>query len=180
MDDFEYKNYRAEQSLMNCGFSPESIASIKSTRVVTHNGTQHVIRNEQSHLFENSAPKTEIKDYPRPSPSTIEQNAVNKMDQNLIQQLTEQQQMQTQQFSRFKQYADNRILQLENQMGQVMERLKVATEIINTLKSNSEASANRARLNQGTTKDPVKEAIDRNGVAPADVSIEKMFYFGNT
>ncbi len=179
MDDFEYKNYRAEQSLMNCGFSPESIASIKSTRVVTHNGTQHVIRNEQSHLFENNTPKTEITDYPK-SNSTIEENAVNKMDQNLIHQLTEQQQMQTQQFSRFKQYADNRILQLENQMGQVMERLKVATELINTLKSNSEASANRARINQGTSKNPVKESIDRNGVAPADVSIEKMFYFGNT
>ncbi len=27
--------------------------------------------------------------------------------------------------------------------------------------------------------EPAKQPIDRNGVAPADVSIEKMFYFGN-
>lgn len=32
---------------------------------------------------------------------------------------------------------------------------------------------------QPQEKEPARSPIDRNGVAPADVSIEKMFYFGN-
>lgn len=35
------------------------------------------------------------------------------------------------------------------------------------------------RLQPTQEREPSKEAIDRNGVAPADVSIEKMFYCGN-
>ncbi|MGE0793202.1 MAG: hypothetical protein AB7V77_03430 [Candidatus Woesearchaeota archaeon] len=165
MNDTDYKNYMAQQTLANCGLNQDSIAAIQATKVVTHNGSQHVIHNAQGHMFE----KMDVGGG----------NAVSNLPDSRV--LVEQIQIQQQQFSRFKQHADSRILQLESQMSQVMEKLKTAVEVINTLKSNSEASANRARLSEATgRRDPVTEAIDRNGVAPADVSIEKMFYFGNT
>jgi len=173
----DYRGFQAEQTLLNCGFSPESIQAITSTRVVTHDGQQRVIRNDQANLFESSTPRTaNIIDTPRRTTPTIEEqkNTASVVNTELVEELKAQQN----QFSRFKQYADNRIVVLESQMGQVMEKLKEAVEVINTLKSNHDAAGNRAKLAQGTNKDPVKEAIDRNGVAPADVSIEKMFYFG--
>ncbi len=158
MNDTDYKNYRAEQILSQCGLNQDSINSIKSTSVVTHNGSQHVIHNSQSHLFD----KKDV--------NTVDMSNANEL-------LAVHQQ----QFSRFKQYADTRIMRLESQMSQVMEQLKTATDIIQTLRSNSQAANNRAQLEQNNApRDPVKEAIDRNRVAPADVCIEKMFYFGNT
>lgn len=162
MNNSDYRGFQAEQTLLNCGFSPESIQSITSTRVVTHDGTQRVIRNDQTHLFENQKSET-------PNSSLSSNNS----------QLSEELYQQHQQFSRFKQFADNRIMKLENQMCAVLEQLKLATEVINTMKSNMNASANRERIAQGSNKEAVTEAIDRNGVAPADVCIEKMFYFGN-
>lgn len=165
MTDSEYKNYRAEQILSQCGLSEDSINSIKSTRIVTHNGAQHVIHNSQSHLFENQNTNT----------SNTPNTSIQMINNDLMNELASQQQ----QFARFKQFADARIMKLENQMGHVLEQLKLSTEIIQTLKSNSEASFNRAKLAEGTArKDPVTQAIDRNNVAPADVCIEKMFYFG--
>jgi len=164
MNDTNYKNYRTEQTLMDCGFNPDSIESIRSTGVVTHNGQQHVIHKSQKHLFD----KQDCK---------VKEDSINENNFKLAQELIQQQKV----FSRFKQYSDTRIMKLESQMSHVLEQLKTATEIIKTLKSNNQAASNRAKIQESKEgKEPSVESIDRNKVAPADVCIEKMFYYGNT
>jgi hypothetical protein len=197
MNNNDYRGFAAEQTLLNCGFSPESISAITSTRIVNHNGQQVVMKESQLGLVQPSAPiqqsrpidNLSIVNQRNPAENiitvsreqrdkSIQQSSLNETHIQMINSLNEQLTMQTQQFSRFKQYADGRIIHLESQMGDVLEKMKTALDIIQTLKSNSEAAKNREKLNQGSDKTPATQAIDRTGVAPADVSIDKIFYCG--
>lgn len=164
MNDTMYKNYRAEQDLINCGLTADSIAAIRSTQVVTHNESQHVMHNSQAHTF---------------SDEHVSNNTENYSDSSAnVTHLQNELQIVKQQFSRYKNYADNRIATLEREMTNVLKQLKNVVEVVTTLKSNSQAAANRAKLAQGNDKEASEAPVDRNNVAPADVAIEKMFYFG--
>ncbi|MCF7799079.1 hypothetical protein K9M74_04185 [Candidatus Woesearchaeota archaeon] len=153
----DYSQYRIEQELRNCGFSQESVNSIKDTTIINRNGAQHVIPATQCHLDENQTKTTVVGEEAR-----------------LARQLEDQQNM----FSRFKQFTDGRIMTLERGLTTAQEVIKDMQNKLLTLQSNQQAQVNAAapvRQNQA----PATEAIDRNNVAPAQVQVDKIFYCGD-
>jgi len=157
------KQYYAQRELKNCGFTPESIEAIKSTTIITRNGAQHVVPESQKFLDETS---TNV---------TIETENENAIIQSLQQQLKDQQRM----FSRFKQNADQRILQLEMALSKTMDQLNGLNEAVQTMKSNAKANELAASFANRQDAKPSENPIDRNGVAPSQVQVEDIFYSGS-
>ena len=165
MEQQQMKQYYAQKELRNCGFTPESIDAIQSTTVITRDGMQHVVPTSQSHLDQASQ---------RQAQTTIQEEGQHSILQSLQQQLQDHQKM----FSRFKQFSDQRIMQLEHNLGKAMEELKTMHEVVMTLKSNAGASAKAAAVANRVDGKPSENAIDRNNVAPSKVQVEDIFYSG--
>ncbi len=159
------RQYQAQRELANCGFTPESIQAIQSTTVITRNGSQHVVPLSQRHLDESS----------QTANVTIEADSSETIINSLQQQLLDGQRM----FSRFKQNADNRIMQLEINLSKAIEQIKSLNETVSTLKSNARASELVDHYANRSDAKPSEKPIDRNRVAPADVQVENIFYSGS-
>lgn len=171
MEQQQMKQYYAQRELRSCGFTPESINAIQSTTVITRDGVQHVVPTSQSHLDQSSqytAPQQQ-------APTQINVDGQHQIIQSLQQQFQDQQKM----FSRFKQFSDQRIMQLEQNLSKTMEQLKTMHEVVMTLKSNAGAGAKAAAVANRVDGKPSTEAIDRNRVAPSEVQVEDIFYSGN-
>lgn len=149
--------YRTEQDLLGQGFSRESLDAIRSTTIITRNGAQHVVPESQSYLDEKTA-----------SQEAISENSPQLMA--LRSQFDQQQKL----FSRHKQMSDSRIMQLEQHISKMTEQMKEMHNIVQTMRSNK--SSQKTVVKENTQ--PETEAIDRNGVAPADVQVDKIFYCG--
>ena len=124
MDPSQYADFQTEKDLHNCGLTQDSIEAIKATSIVTHNGAQHVVPESQSGRFDH----TEIR-------GTEKTSFSDSSEPFLRRQLDEQQQM----FSRFKNYADKRISNLENGLQQAVTELNDMKREVETLKSNQRA-----------------------------------------
>ena len=170
MEQQQMKQYYAQRELQNCGFTPESINAIQSTTVINRNGMQHVVPTSQSHLNEASqrTQQTGVQ-------TEMDNNGLNPILQSLQQQFQDQQKM----FSRFKQFSDQRIMQLEQHLSKTMEQVKNMHETVMTLKSNAGAGANAAKYANRIDGKPATQAVDRNNVAPSEVQVEDIFYSGN-
>ncbi|MCA9477699.1 MAG: hypothetical protein KC535_00955 [Nanoarchaeota archaeon] len=178
MDVVNYKDLQAERDLIRCGLSEDSINAIRATTVVNHNGAQHVVPNSQAGLFEQQEQKDQ---------SSIHiEDATGKISQDVIvafqQQLQEQQRM----FSRFKQFSDQRITSLERDLAKAQETIKEMSNKLTTMASNQQARVNQQASNhiqpvaqqQTQSRPPSSTPVDRNGVAPESVQIDKIFYCG--
>ena len=106
--------------------------------------------------------------------TNISSDGQNSILQSLQQQMQDQQRM----FSRFKQFSDQRIMQLEHHLGKALEQLKTMNEVVMTLKSNAGAGAKAAAVANRVDGKPSESAIDRNNVAPSQVQVEDIFYSG--
>lgn len=73
----------------------------------------------------------------------------------------------------------NRIYALEKEVGELALKLKKATEFMEKLNDKDVVSRSREALYSMQNRKPVDRPIDRNNVAPKDVDIQKIFYFGN-
>jgi hypothetical protein len=163
MQTSEIQTLRTEQDLLNCGFSEESINSIRNTTVITRDGAQHVVPTSQSYLQEERGAK------PQQQTSIVETDSA-----RLAQQFDDQQRM----FSRFKQYTDGRIMTLERGLTAAQEIIKDLQNKMLTMKSNHQAQSYEDAPVKQPSK-PLDKAIDRNKVAPADVQVDKIFYCGD-
>lgn len=163
------KQYYAQRELQNCGFTPESINAIQSTTIITRNGMQHVVPASQSHLHE--APQ-------RTQQTSVQTEINNNESKQILQSLQQQFQDQQRMFSRFKQFSDQRIMQLEHHLEKTMKQLKEMQETVMTLKSNAGAAAKAASFANRAENKPLSVAIDRNRVAPSEVQVEDIFYSG--
>jgi len=161
MQQASLTGFRAEQELRNCGFTPESINAIRATTVITRNGMQHVVPESQQDLNQRSKQSTGAKRMEAASTSNIEMEFAN------------QQKM----FSRFKQFTDNKIMNLESNLSKAIKQINEMQQTILTLKSNQAAQIS---ANGPTKKDraPATQAVDRNRVAPSEVQVENIFYCG--
>jgi ribosomal protein L9 len=73
----------------------------------------------------------------------------------------------------------NRIHSLEKEVGELALKLNKSLEFIEKIKDKEIVSASRNAANNRIEKEPSEKPIDRNNVAPKDVDIKKIFYFGN-
>lgn len=173
MDVANYKEFLAQRDLAACGLTEESINAIRSTSVVNHNGSQHIAPSSQASKFTQTENPKQDEDPTSTIPTTVLST--------LQTQLQEQQKM----FSRFKQYTDSRITSLERQLASAQETINNMSNRVNTLASNARASqppSNNVQAvaqTQTTQKAPSEKPIDRNGVSPESVQIDKIFYYGN-
>lgn len=147
----EYAQYRTEQELLNCGFSQESLHSIKDTNTTA-----------ESRIMSSAHQQNDKQQ----DPANIEHTM-------LVKQLDDQQKL----FARFKQYTDGRIMTLERGLSAAQEVIKDMHTKITTLQSNSHAQARQATGAKQENK-PADKAIDRNNIAPAQVQVDKIFYCG--
>lgn len=179
MDVVNYKELQAQRELQACGLTQESINAIKATSVVSYNGAQHVVPNSQLGNFERSSMRDQT--------AIRVEDSTGKLSQDVIVALQTQFQEQQQMFSRFKQFSDQRITSLERQLASALEAIKDMSHRIDTVSSNNMARAalspssnNVAPVAQGqsTHREPLSVPIDRNGVAPESVQIDKIFYCG--
>jgi hypothetical protein len=195
MDISNYRQYQAEQDLLKCGLSVDSINAIKSTSVVDRDGAQHVVRNsEVSSLAE--------------SPTQVSASSDDHSLQSIASQLAEQQRM----FSRHKRFSDERLSTVERQLSSALSALKEVTAELQAVKSNARARAtfnqrdpssqplqqqapaqqseqSQAQLGPNVHPAGAKEIptqsrgkgtpIDRNGFSSESVQIENIFYCGN-
>lgn len=165
----ELRQYHAQQELRNCGFTPESINAIKSTTIITRNGAQHVVPASQKHLDQSSS-----KSFFQSSNVSSDSNS-NSALESLQQQFLDQQRS----FSRFKQFSDRRIMELEHQLSKTMTQVKDMVETVKTLKSNAGVAQRVSANINRKDKEPMTQAIDRNNVAPSTVRVEDIFYSGS-
>ncbi len=93
------KDFKAQQELKSCGFTPESINAIQSTKVITRDGAQHIVPGSQAYLDQQKAQSTQS------PPTTVTSSG----DADLLVQLQEQKML----FSRHKNYTDQRLMKLE-------------------------------------------------------------------
>ena len=179
MDAVNYKELQAQRDLQACGLTQESINAIRATTVVNHNGAQHVVAHSDVGKFEHAQQQLQTSIQVEDATGAIPQQIINSLQQQFV----DQQRM----FSRFKQFSDQRITSLERQVAQYAETIKDLTSKVNTLVSNQQARAVQSQTSQAVagvaqketvTKAPSTQPIDRNGVSPDSVSIDKMFYCG--
>ena len=161
MQQANLAEFRAEQDLRNCGFTPESINAIRATTVITRNGMQHVVPESQQGLNQKLNQTTGATKMEATTASNMEIEFAN------------QQRM----FSRFKQFTDNKIMNLESNLSKAIEQIKEMQQTMLTLKSNQSAQIN-AGAPAKKTRAPSTQAVDRNRVAPSEVQIENIFYCG--
>lgn len=180
MDVVNYKELQAQRDLERCGLTQDSINAIRATSVVTHNGAQHVVPNSQVGNFVQAQQQDQAAIHVEDATGQVAQSVL----QALRLQLEEQQRM----FARFKQFADSRITSLERQLASAQETIKDMSNRINTIASNHNARASHSpssghvqavAQHQSTQRAPSDKPIDRNGVAPESVQIDKIFYYGN-
>ncbi|MFW5977177.1 MAG: hypothetical protein ACOCQQ_01550 [Candidatus Nanoarchaeia archaeon] len=162
--DLYPKDFKAQQELKSCGFTPESINAIQSTKVITRDGAQHIVPQGQEHLDEKSSPVTN---------KTI---ICSSQDSNLLDQLQNHQKL----FSRHKNYTDQRLLKLETALSAAQQTIKELHTTMMTMKSNQNASQERDRqfARAENTKEPSNKPIDRNKIAQSEVQVDKIFYCG--
>ena len=164
--DIYPKDYQAHRELRNCGFTPESINAIQSTKVITRDGAQHIVPDSQAHLHQGSPRSSQQ----APVTSVLES------DNALLAQLNEQKML----FSRHKNYTDQRLMKLETSLSRAQQIIKDLHSTVMTMKNNQQASSERER--QFARADnfvaPCDKPIDRNRVAPSDVQVDKIFYCG--
>lgn len=164
--DLYPKDFKAQQELKSCGFTPESINAIQSTKVITRDGAQHVVPGSQAHLDEQKARVTQAQQ------SALESSG----DANLLAQLQDHQRL----FSRHKNYTDQRLMKLETALSAAQQTIKELRTTVMTMRSNQQASQERERqfARAENTNEPSDKPIDRNKVAPSQVQVDKIFYCG--
>lgn len=178
MDAVNYKNLQAERDLLRCGLTEESINAIKATTVVNHNGSQQVVPNSQVGIYEQAEQQDQSSIHIEDHTGEISENVVAALQI----QFKEQQQM----VSRFKHFSEQRITSLERQLSSALETIKNMSNRINTMASNQQARSKQATsgtiqsVAQKSTenKAPSDKPVDRNGVSPESVQIDKIFYCG--
>lgn len=79
------------------------------------------------------------------------------------------------QTERHLQIQKNKILTLEKEVSELRNELSKATSIIYRLQDKEVVERSREALLNRRDKPPVDRPIDRNGVAPADVQLSKIF-----
>ncbi len=172
MNQEDFRKYQTEKELQACGLSAESINAIRSTTVITRDGMQHVVPESQAHLDET--------------------NSSSVSEATLTQQVLDVSKM----FSRFKQFADKRIADLEKAVSQLQAQVKENQQELLTLKSNHHArSQTPSNLEEAYAQEATHEktmeirsspkrqssstkGIDRNNISPDQVQVEKIFYSG--
>jgi len=160
MEQASLQEFRATQDLQNCGFTPESINAIRATTVITRDGTQHVVPQAQEHLNQGRKEHTEAREMEAAS-------------MNIEVEFANQQRM----FSRFKQFTDSKIMNLESNLTTAITQIKEMQQTMLTLKSNQMAQ-HTATMPAKEGRAPVTNMIDRNKVAPSEVQVESIFYCG--
>jgi len=78
---------------------------------------------------------------------------------------------------RFQQINKNRLYSLEKEVSELREKLGKTTEIIERINDVEVVQRTRDALSSRRDKPPADKPIDRNGVAPKDVQIDKIFNF---
>jgi len=157
MSATNYMDFRVEQDLLNCGLTPDALTAVRATSPIP-----------------DQCKMPDIESAPPSMDETMVQSESGET-LKLLKQLSEQQQS----FSRFKQFSDNRMMKLEHQLTSALEQLKHVSETITTLKSNQQARQVRQEATQTAKENFSEEPIDENNVAPADVRVDKIFYYGN-
>ncbi len=117
---------------------------------------------------------------------TKKQETINKEQLTLSQSVTlkrlaEELQKQKEQFEHYKSVAEMKFSALSKDLLELTIQLKESKKTIEKLKDQLEVAKTREALiqyNKGDKK-PLDKPIDRNGVAPKDVMIEKIFNFSN-
>jgi len=87
----------------------------------------------------------------------------------------------TQKFKKEIEDLKTKISGFESEIGSLRSKLMSSQQqpIRPVMQEESSKPQTRLNVQEHSRPETSKEAIDRNGVAPADVSIEKMFYCGN-
>ncbi len=71
-----------------------------------------------------------------------------------------------------------KIESLEKEVAQLQQKNKTNQEFIEKIKDKDVVTRSREALYNRVDRDPVDKPIDRNGVAPKDINIQKIFYAG--
>ncbi len=82
-------------------------------------------------------------------------------------------------FERLNEINKNKIFSLEKEVNQLREELEKATSVLNKIQDKEIVTKTREELFGRREKPPSDKPIDRNGVAPKDVQIEKIFNFSS-
>ena len=175
MNDAQYADLQREKELLNCGLTQDSIQAIRSTSVVTHNGSQHVVPESQAGQF----------DYNGSSTSTSENSTSTTQSYS---QFEEHQRMVT----RFKHYTEKRITDLERQVQQSQQTIVKLQQTIETLQSNQQAQLRQLRQELQSAQQPQQQQpqqessqqqqqpakTEQKGTIDPDFSVENIFYSG--
>jgi len=92
-----------------------------------------------------------------------------------VQEILEQVNNQRNNTERILKISQNKIYSLEKEVSELRDELRKATEVLTKLKDKEIVQKTREALFNRHERAPVDRPIDRNHVAPKDVSIEKIF-----
>ena len=92
-----------------------------------------------------------------------------------VQEILEQVNNQRNNTERILKISQNKIYSLEKEVSELRDELKKATEVLTKLRDKEVVQKTREALFNRQERAPVDRPIDRNNVAPKDVSIEKIF-----
>lgn len=92
-----------------------------------------------------------------------------------VQEILEQVNNQRNNTDRILKISQNKIYSLEREVAELRDELRKATEVLTKLNDKEVVRKTREALFNRQERAPVDRPIDRNGVAPKDVSIEKIF-----
>jgi len=92
-----------------------------------------------------------------------------------VQEILEQVNNQRNNTERILKISQNKIYSLEKEVSELRDELKKATEVLTKLRDKEVVQKTREALFNRQERAPVDRQIDRNNVAPKDVSIEKIF-----
>lgn len=106
------------------------------------------------------------------------QEQMSLQESEIISRLNEALVQQRNQFERFKYLTEQKFTTLSKDLMQMNVMLREAHDTISKYKDKIDVQESRAALRQyqqGDTRQPMDQAIDRNGVAPKDVQITDVF-----
>ncbi|MBW2983167.1 hypothetical protein KY327_02590 [Candidatus Woesearchaeota archaeon] len=154
------------QSQQRYGLSQESMDDIRRNAGTTAQQRTSVDPRPQQ-------PQQQSKKHEEQAQLTINQSEV-------IQQLKDAIKYQAQQFDRFRELAERKFTSLSKDLMEVNMELKQAQQTIAKLRDKEDVAAARQALSdyQKGDKPPATQPIDRTGVAPSEVQLDKIFGSG--
>ncbi|MFP4524547.1 MAG: hypothetical protein ACLFO2_04535 [Candidatus Woesearchaeota archaeon] len=154
----------ARQSQQRYGLSQESMDDIRRNAGTTAQQRTSVDPRPQQQ------PQQQSKKHEEQAQLTINQSEV-------IRQLKDAITYQAQQFDRFRELAERKFTSLSKDVMELNMELKQAQQTIAKIRDKEEVAAARQALSdyQKGDKPPSEHPIDRNGIAPSEVQLDKIF-----